>query len=270
MQRLAILLLAAACSAAMQPPRASPSCNGPVSCGREQLVEADAALQHEVQRRGAAPAFADVLAEDAKLLLERQGMISGKERALEALRDAPPSGWTLARADVSTGVELGYTFGWTAGGHYAGVWRRQGGEWKLAVFMQKRAQAQDAAPPHWFVPFRGEREPGPSPAHSVSAADMAFAALAKESGTQAAFTAYAAQDAVQLARTMVFGRDAIHRLMSGAPALSWAPLASGAAQDLGYTVGAYTAGASRGNYLTIWRLQADGSWRFVVDGGVSG
>ena len=44
----------------------------------------------------------------------------------------------------------------------------------------------------------------------------------------------------------------------------------GAARDLGYTVGAYTAGSGRGNYLTVWRLEPDGSWRYVLDGGVSG
>ena len=120
------------------------------------------------------------------------------------------------------------------------------------------------------MPFRGEREPAPRAAHTVSATDTAFAALAKRSGTQVAFTAYAAQDAVQLARTMIFGRDAIHRLFDGAPAIEWGPVAEDAAQDLGYTIGAYALGASRGNYLTIWRLEPDGSWRYVLDGGVKG
>lgn len=270
MVRAVVPLLALGCSAALQPPRAGLPCAGPVSCGREQLLEADQALQHAIQRRGVREAFAEALLEDARLLRDGHGLISGKQAALEGLRDAAPFTWTLARADVSGKADLGYSFGWMAKGHYAAVWRRQGGEWKLAVFLQKRGEAQDVPPPSWFQPFRGEREPGPSPVHTVGATDSAFAALARQTGTQSAFTTYAAQDAVQLSRTMIFGRDAIHRAFAASPPLQWGPVAEGAAQDLGYTVGAYTLGAARGNYLTIWRLEPDGSWRFVLDGGVSG
>jgi ketosteroid isomerase-like protein len=223
-----------------------------------------------VQRLGVARAFADALLDDGKLLRDGAGLVSGKEAALEELKTATPFAWTLARADVSATADLGYSFGWTANGHYAAVWRRQGGDWKLAVFLHKRAEAQDSPPPSWFTPFRGEREPGPRPLRTVSAADTAFAALASRLGTQAAFTTYAAQDAVQLSRTMIFGRDAIHRAFAGSPPLQWGPVAEAAAQDLGYTVGAYTLGGARGNYLTIWRLEPDGSWRFVLDGGVRG
>lgn len=270
MLRAVLPLIAIACSAAMQPPRAGLPCTGPVSCGRDQLVEADQALQHAIQQRGVVLAFADALLDDGRLLGEGQGMIPGKQGVLDALKGTPPFAWTLARADVSSRADLGYSFGWTANGHYAAVWRRNEGVWKLAVFLRKRAQAQDVPPPAWFVPFRGEREPGPAPAHSVSDADSGFAALAQQSGTQAAFTTYAAQDAVQLARTMIFGREEIHRLFAGSPPLQWGPVVEDASQDLGYTIGAYALGAARGNYLTIWRLEPDGSWRFVLDGGVSG
>jgi hypothetical protein len=197
-------------------------------------------------------------------------MIRDKQAVLAALEGTAPFAWTLARADVSGRADLGYSFGWTADGHYAAVWRRHGGDWKLAVFLRKPAEAQKVPPPAWFVPLRGEREPSPAPAHSVSAADSAFAALAQQSGTQTAFTTYAAQDAVQLARTMVFGREGIHRLFDGSPIFHWTPLVEDASQDLGYTIGAYAVGAARGNYLTIWRLEPDGCWRYVLDGGVSG
>ena len=269
MYRLAVPLLALACSAVLQPPRAASSCTGPLDCGREQLVEADQSLQQAIQQRGVAQAFAEVLLEEGKLLGDGQGLISGKSSALDSLKGAAPFSWKLARADVSLDAQLGYSFGWTASnGHYAAIWRRKGGEWKLAVFFRKPAAAQDVAPPSWFVPFRGEREARPSPAHTVAAADTAFAALAKQIGTQAAFTSYAAQDAVQLSRTMVFGREAIHRMFDGAPAIEWGPLVEDAAHDLGYTIGSFTAGALRGNYLTVWRLEPDGSWRYVLDGGV--
>ena len=246
-----------------------------MSCAREQLLEADLALQHAVQARGTAQAFADALLPDARYLSEGQGMIAGRREIGRLLRSDAPFAWTLARGDVSVAGTLGYTFGWVSSsgvcGHYAAVWKRQGGDWKLAVFLRKPARAQGAAPPAWFGPFRGEREAPLAAAQTASGADLTFAALAQATGSmQQAFTAYAAQDAVQLAGTMVFGRDAIHDLLERAPLLRWRPLAEEAAGDLGYTVGAWETGSRRGNYLTVWRLQSDGSWRFVLDGGVSG
>ena len=270
MHRLALLLILA-CTTARQSPRAESSCTGTVDCGREQLVASDQALQQAIQKRGMAPAFADVFQDDAKLLVEGKGVISGKERVLAELGPMPQLAWTVARADVSSDATLGYSFGWMEKGHYAAVWRRQGGDWKLAVFLQKAAEPEAPAPPAWFVPFRGNRESVAMAAtESVSAADTAFAELGQKTGTQAAFTTYAAEDAVQLAHTMIFGRAAIHQLFDGAPPIQWTPMAGDAARDLGYTVGAYTAGSSRGNYLTVWRLEPDGSWRYVLDGGVSG
>jgi hypothetical protein len=287
MRRGAAVLLITACSAAQPASRAGLACEGTVSCGREQLIEADQVLQDAVRRRGVVVAFSEVLLDDSKLLSEGRGVVSGKEQALAGLGAAlerhqmtaspspassftAPFGWTLARADVSSDAELGYSFGWMAQGHYAAVWRRQTGGWKLAVFMHKPAERQEVPSPPWFVPFHGERKPGPAAKQSVSAADIAFAALARQIGMHAAFTTYAAQDAVQLARTMVFGRDSIHQLFKDAPLLHWGPLAGDAAGDLGYTIGAFTAGTRRGNYLTIWRLETDGSWRYILDGGVSG
>jgi len=59
--------------------------------------------------------------------------------------------------------------------------------------------------------------------------------------------------------------------------LTWSPLRVEVSDDgtLGYTWGSYDfksrgkdgkVDASRGIYLTIWRRQADGSWKFVFDG----
>jgi hypothetical protein len=271
MHRLAVLLLTVACAAARESSRAESSCTGTVGCGRAKLVASDQALRQAIQKRGMAPAFAEVFQDDAKLLSEGKGVISGNERVIAELGPMPQFTWTLARADVSSDALLGYSFGWMEKSHYAAIWRRQSGDWKLAVFMHKAAGPQATAPPAWFVPFLGDREPvAVAATESVLAADTAFAELGQRTGTQAAFTTYAAEDAVQLARTMIFGRAAIHQLFDGAPPIQWAPIAGDAARDLGYTVGAYTAGSGRGNYLTVWRLEPDGSWRYVLDGGVSG
>ena len=73
---------------------------------------------------------------------------------------------------------------------------------------------------------------------------------------------------------MHHGRDAIAGAFAGFPAdavLEWAPVAAeiAASGDLGCTVGraSVTALHSYSKYLTIWKRQADGSWKFVADGG---
>jgi hypothetical protein len=110
MHRLAVLLLTVACATARQLPRAESSCSGTVDCGREQLVASDQALRRAIQKRGLAPAFAEVFQDDAKLLVEGKGVISGKEGPLAELGPMPSVAWTLARADVSSDAMLRYSF----------------------------------------------------------------------------------------------------------------------------------------------------------------
>ena len=81
----------------------------------------------------------------------------------------------------------------------------------------------------------------------------------------------------------VHGRDALAKdwaryFQTNGPRLTWKPtkaeiLGKG---DLGYTVGSWElraepagaqAAVTRGNYLSVWRKQADGAWRVVFDTG---
>ena len=82
----------------------------------------------------------------------------------------------------------------------------------------------------------------------------------------------------------ITGRAAIREAMAKAFAdtsfsLTWEPLQAdvGASGDLGYTNGRYearfrdakgNAAMRTGRYLTIWKKQADGSWKVVRDIGV--
>lgn len=73
---------------------------------------------------------------------------------------------------------------------------------------------------------------------------------------------------------MTHGRDAIGGVFAAFPAdavLEWTPVATYIADsgDLGCTVGeaSVRGRGSYSKYLTIWKRQPDGRWKFVADGG---
>ena len=109
-------------------------------------------------------------------------------------------------------------------------------------------------------------------------ADKAFNAMAQRAGTGRAFLAYSADDPVLIrpGSMPLLGKSAFIEAFSGVAgsALSWEPLRAeiAASQDLGYTFGRYTLREggeikAHGVYVSIWKKQQDGSWKFVLDGG---
>ncbi len=113
--------------------------------------------------------------------------------------------------------------------------------------------------------------------------DRAFSELSRREGRRVAFERYMAPDATiyREGADPFSGREAILGLFppDAAGELTWEPTRAevAASGDLGYTLGTYeftAAGAdgepqvSRGYYVTIWRRQPDGRWRWVFDSGV--
>ena len=110
-----------------------------------------------------------------------------------------------------------------------------------------------------------------------------FAIMAGEKGIAEAFMAYAADDAVVMrSNKLVIGKDSLSRYFENQPSpqknelLSWKPdfVDVSASGDLAYTYGQFTysftdsSGATvenKGVFHTVWKRQADGSWRFVWD-----
>ncbi len=122
------------------------------------------------------------------------------------------------------------------------------------------------------------------PNHAIIQADLEFAKMASDSGIAQAFAFYAADSATILRRNSgpIIGREAIRALYGDAAgtALRWAPYYSdiSASNDLGYTLGKSefvykdSTGAEKisyGLYVTIWKKQADGIWKYVLDTGVT-
>jgi ketosteroid isomerase-like protein len=111
--------------------------------------------------------------------------------------------------------------------------------------------------------------------------DRDFSAACKQEGLNAAFLKFSADDAVLLRpdNLPIMEADVIKFISSQEDTsftMSWetkgADLA--ASNDLGYTFGVYTVETNseifKGTYLSIWKKQPDGSWKFVLDTGNSG
>jgi ketosteroid isomerase-like protein len=121
----------------------------------------------------------------------------------------------------------------------------------------------------------------PTP-EALITADRDFALYAHLHGVANAFRDFAAPEALQLpmGEAPIRGREAIFQAMSDFPPgdLRWHPIGADLARsgELGYTWGTYefhprdasgVAGTRHGKYVTIWKRQPDGSWKFVVDTG---
>jgi ketosteroid isomerase-like protein len=122
--------------------------------------------------------------------------------------------------------------------------------------------------------------PPPDPSELIEA-DRAFAAETAERGADGWAAWFAETGRMYRDRGYVDGRAAIRDVMVPAfsdslRALRWDPDTAivAASGDLGYTLGHWEsvlttpAGDSvlgRGNYVTIWRRQPDGTWKVAAD-----
>ena len=105
----------------------------------------------------------------------------------------------------------------------------------------------------------------------VAAADFAFAKMAREEGTWTAFRAYAAQDAVMDApgsfapvSTVLAGRGDPDEPLRWAPTDVWSSCDGTLAASLGRFL---RPDGVVGDYVTIWRLQSDNSYKWIYDTG---
>jgi ketosteroid isomerase-like protein len=111
--------------------------------------------------------------------------------------------------------------------------------------------------------------------------DKAFSAASEKNGMKKAFLEYIADDAVLLRPGFlpIVEGDVIRFLNAQEDTsftMTWEPKGAdiAASGDLGFTYGVYKVATAdtvlQGTYLNIWRKQADGSWKFVVDTGNQG
>ena len=299
-----LLLGVGACAHAGSSP--SPAGAGQVDLRAERraLLAADSALSASVASDGLGTGLMPRLTDGAFYLLAGHPVIGGREAVLALFaRDAAAAAvrfsWHPIRVDVSGDGSLGYTWGYgttravgadgtiaTAPGGYAVVWEKASdGSWRVAAFLRNAARAGLAAPPAGFESptyARYRAFPGSSreaERQAIIRADSAFSELSDAKGLATGFAAYAAPDGALLSGA--FGPDAIGKAQEGGPKdmrAHWRAVGAGMAgsMDLGFTVGSAefrfagddgkpTVGYTK--YLTIWKRQPDGEWKWVFDGG---
>jgi ketosteroid isomerase-like protein len=209
--------------------------------------------------------------------------------------------WQPLGGGVSDDLRAAYTFGVTvrAGAssppqleRYIAFWAREArGPWRIIAYSEvnglasthERSKTSDEDSVAAAGLTRGSTgRPDDETRIEVRAADSSFSDLSYRMGAAFAFSNTAAADAVVFGDPqLVVGPRAIDEYLearAGQSSLVWQPVLAWVAgsRDLGFTVGESTStgrgssGAAvqrSGKYLTVWKRQPDGTWKFVVDGG---
>jgi len=265
---------------------------------RDTLFAFDQSRSDSATAHGVSDAMLALLSPDVAFLRAGVPALYGIE-AVRTMFAANPetSGtsitWQPLGGGISNDLRAGYTYCIAARvtprapvrlERYIAYWRRDArAPWRIAAYAEVGAPpasegsgAERMTPPNPTLPRALAQARG-----AVRAADSLFADLAYRMGTGYAFAATVAQDGVMFGNPqLVIGPQAVQDFFAGGAgsSLSWQPVyaAVAASRDLGFTIGEYTstgrgptgAAVQRfGKYLTVWRLQSDGTWKFVVDGG---
>lgn len=288
-------------------PFAGASLLAPLSDAEEAhdaLLRADLARTDSVTQLGLARGLAANFTSDVVYLRGGLPIIRGRNAAqaviaAESLSTPVAVRWQPVRAEASRDGQSGYSYGYTvisssASGapairmdRYIAFWRRVENAWQIAAY----AETYGAPPPALATPREAMdsaladvpmRRTG-GPLEDIRAADDDFARAATTLGTGRAFGEYAASNA-QIFSTpgeFITGPEAISQSFGPTTddsKLVWHPVTGEVARsgDLGFTAGyaVFTGKHADGapqvrysKYLTVWKKQRDGSWRYVVDGG---
>ena len=269
----------------------------------DSLLRLDQSRGDSLLARGPVGAMVALLGLDVVYLRAGVPAVYGREgaRALLAAGTGAPTlsvAWQPVGGGVSDDLRSAYTFGIVARlpqpkspilfERYIAYWERAGDQpWRITAYSEVGSPAAsevslsaDLVTP----PARRLPKPLDEATANVRAADSLFADLAYRMGTGFAFSNTAADNGVVFGSPqLVIGPDAIRSFYAAqgtSSSLTWRPVFAVVAgsRDLGFTVGEYIAtglgpsGAAVqrfGKYLTVWKRQRDGSWKFVVDGGNS-
>jgi ketosteroid isomerase-like protein len=262
----------------------------------DTLVAAERAFADSTAKLGIRDGFLAFLADDAMLFRPRP--VEGKAWMTDHPAVAGLLSWRPAYADIASSADLGYTTGpWeyrrngaadtnVAYGCFVTIWRKTAdGTWKVAIDVGiGTPQPSLLSASKRVENTLGSEKPSSRPASPVSTlqdelmkADQDYSKASSEIGVQAACRAIAAAN-IRLFRdglSPVKGPEALKTFLSTrTEKTSWKPAQAEVALggDLGYTYGETEYAKSDttnvkafASYLHVWRKQADGKWRIVID-----
>lgn len=263
---------------------------------KASLISADraAASSEAALRRAMSP--------EASVLLSGENVLRGAAAwtaRLAAIATAHEgrAAWTPVHAVVARDGGFGCTTGvlhlipadpaQPATGRYAACWRREGdGQWRMLALSHAAAPPSVTSLPDSLPGSPGSAgvaaPRGARPAFEMTEADRLFARFSADSGGPAgAFSRWIADDGMMLgARAVpVRGPAQARQAFATFPAtghFEWAPIdaLTRASEDgsLGFTIGEARvaptpAQVTYSKYLTIWRRESDGRYRWIFDTG---
>jgi ketosteroid isomerase-like protein len=270
----------------------------------DALLRADLGRADSVARRGYADGLSSTFTDDVVYLRGGLPIVRGRPAAsaiiaAESLGVHAAVRWQPVRAEASLDGKSGYSYGYSVYSaaqptstsvridRYIAFWRRGAGGWRIAGY----AETYGTPPAALSLPLaaRGSAlKDLPMPRatgalEAIRSADSDFSRDAGWLGTGEAFGRYAAEDAQIFSGPGEFisGPRAITQSFGTTTtknSLVWHPVHGEVSEagDLGFTVGnaMFTGHREDGapvvlysKYLTVWKKQRDGSWRYVVDGG---
>ncbi|MHB0961752.1 MAG: hypothetical protein ACYC5V_00950 [Gemmatimonadaceae bacterium] len=248
-----------------------------------------------------AAALRRAMAHAAAVLLDGENVLRGEAAwtsRLAVLAAAPEgrAAWTPVHAVVSRDGGFGCTTGVlhlvpadpakSTTGRYAACWRRENDSWRMLVLSRSAATPSVKSLPDSLPGAPGSTGVAAPrdarPAVEMTEADRQFARFSADSGGPAgAFSRWIAADGMMLGgrAVPVRGPDQARQAFAGFPAtrqFEWAPIdaLTKASEDgsLGFTVGearraATPSQVTYSKYLTIWRREPQGHYRWIFDTG---
>jgi ketosteroid isomerase-like protein len=270
----------------------------------DELLRADLSRADSAARLGVAGGLSAVLTDDVIYLRGGLPLLRGRSVARMVLASDTSLSratvrWQPVRVEVSRDGKNGYSYGYAVFAspkqetpavrvdRYLAFWRRVGEHWKISGYAETYGTppalvtASDAILAGMLADVAMSQRTGPLDA--IRSADTKFSQEASRIGAGAAFGQFAAPDAQIFSGPgeFVTGPDAIAQSFgppNGRSSLVWHPVEGemSSSGDLGFTVGnaVFTDQREGGEplvryskYLTVWKKQRDGTWKYVVDGG---